>query len=77
MIRTIAVAAAVLACLWASTLAAQAQSAPERPKTPGEIAAASRKIAERNEACRLEANAQHLHLIKRRSFMRTCKKRKS
>ena len=53
--------------------AANAQSV--RPKSPGEIAAASERIAERNEDCRRQAREQHLHLVKRYRFMRDCKRR--
>jgi hypothetical protein len=52
--------------------AAYAQSL--KPKSPGEIKAASTSIAERNEDCRRQAREQHLHLIKRYRFMRDCKR---
>jgi hypothetical protein len=52
--------------------AANAQSV--KPKSPGEIAAASERIAERNENCRRQAREQHLHLVKRYRFMRDCKR---
>ena len=45
-----------------------------KPKYPGEIAAASDHIAQRNEDCRRQAREQHLHLIKRYHFMRDCKR---
>ena len=51
--------------------AANAQSM--KPKYPGEIAAASGRIAQMNEHCRSLARAQHLHLLKRYRFMRDCK----
>lgn len=44
-------------------------------KSSGEIAAASRLLAEQREHCRVEANRQHLHLLKRRKFIRVCMKR--
>jgi hypothetical protein len=52
-----------------------AQTASPKPRTPGEIAVASRLIAAKNETCRQEAKAQHLHLLKRRRFMRDCRSR--
>jgi hypothetical protein len=52
--------------------AAHTQS--EKPKSPGEIAAASNRIAQRNEDCRRQAREQHLHLVKRYRFMRDCKR---
>jgi hypothetical protein len=56
--------------------AASAQSAPVHPKSPGDIAAASRLIAQRNEDCRQEANRQNLHLLARRLFMYHCKSKR-
>jgi len=55
-----------------SASAAHAQSV--KPKFPGEIAAASNQIAQRNEDCRRQAREQHLHLLKRYRFMRGCKR---
>ena len=46
-----------------------------KPRSPGEIAAASNHIAQRNEDCRRQAREQHLHLIRRYLFMRDCKRR--
>ena len=46
-------------------------------KSPGEIAAASRLLAEKQESCRLEAKRQKLTLFKRRSFVRKCMKNKT
>jgi hypothetical protein len=45
-----------------------------KPKSPGEIAAASERIAQRNEDCRRQAREQHLHLVKRYRFIRDCKR---
>jgi hypothetical protein len=53
-----------------------AQTVSPAGKSPGEIAAASNQLAEKGHNCRAEAKQQHLHLLKRRSFMRTCMKRK-
>ncbi len=49
-----------------------AQSPPTKPQSPGEIAAASKLLAEKNEICRNQAKAQKLHFLKRRSFIREC-----
>jgi hypothetical protein len=46
-------------------------------KSPGEIAAASKLLAEKQENCRLEAKQQKLTFFKRRSFVRRCTKNKT
>lgn len=53
---------------------AAAQSSAPKPKSPGEIAAASKVLAERSAKCRSEAKAQKLHFGKRRAFLRECMK---
>ena len=53
--------------------AALAQLPSAKLKTPGQFAARSKLIAERNESCRQQAKAQGLHLLKRHRFMRACK----
>jgi len=53
---------------------ATAQTPAPKPKSPGEIAAASRVLAERSAKCRSEAKAQKLHFGKRRAFLRECMK---
>ena len=45
-----------------------------KPKSPGEIAAASRDLADRSAKCRTEAKAKKLHFRKRRAFLRSCMK---
>jgi len=62
----------ICAAISLGTSAASAQSA--KPKSPGEIAAASDRIADRNEDCRRQARELHLHLVKRYRFMRDCKR---
>jgi hypothetical protein len=52
--------------------AAFAEPASSKPKSPGEIAAASRLLAEKNEICRRQAQKQKLHLFKRHRFIRDC-----
>ena len=51
---------------------ALAQQAPTqlKPKSPGEIAQASRVLAEKNDNCRRQAREQKLTLLKRRQFVR-------
>jgi hypothetical protein len=49
-----------------------AQSPSPKPKYPGEIAAASKLLAEKNEICRRQAQKQKLHFFKRRRFIRDC-----
>ena len=44
-------------------------------KSSGEIAASSRLLAEKLEHCRLDAKHQHLHLLKKRRYMRACMKK--
>jgi hypothetical protein len=46
-------------------------------KSPGEIAAASKLLAEKQENCRLEAKRQKLTFFKRGSFVRKCTKNKT
>ncbi len=52
-------------------MSAQAQS---KPKSPAEIAEVSKEQAEKNNKCRLEANEQKLHAIKRQKFLHECRK---
>jgi hypothetical protein len=56
------------------TLSAPAQTAAAKPKSPGEIAAASRLLAEKRENCRRQAREQKLSWLKRGRFIRGCVK---
>ena len=56
---------------------ALAQSPSPKPKSPGEIAAVSKLLAEKNEICRREAQKLKLHFLKRRRFIRDCVKKNS
>jgi hypothetical protein len=47
---------------------------PSRPRSPGEIAARSRLLAQKNEDCKRQAREQHLGFFKRRQFIRGCVK---
>src|SRR5215471_6356849 len=70
--RALFLRVAIGTCAAISLAASAANAQSVKPKYPGEIAAASDRIAERNEYCR--TRAQHLHLVKRYRFMRDCKR---
>jgi hypothetical protein len=70
----IAISSAALVTLVVGTSPALAQSSAA--KSSGEIAAASRLLAEKQEGCRLQAKQQKLSFLKRRSFVRDCMKSK-
>jgi hypothetical protein len=57
-------------------LSAFAQLPSSTPRSPAEIAAASRRLAEKNESCRQQARDQKLTFLKRRRFVRGCRKGK-
>jgi hypothetical protein len=76
MLRIMILSAAVVISVGVSTAHAESQSSATR-KSPGEIAAASRLLAEKQESCRLDAKRQKLTLFKRRSFVRNCIKNKT
>jgi hypothetical protein len=71
--RVLVFSAAFAALTSIGASAALAQSPSAKLKSPGQIAAVSKLIAERNEICRQQAKAQGLHLLKRHRFMRECK----
>ena len=73
MLRIIVLSAAAVISVGISAATAEPLS-PAAKKSPGEIAAASRLLAEKQESCRLEAKRQKLTLFKRRSFVRKCMK---
>jgi hypothetical protein len=66
----VAIAASIV---MATVSAASAQ--PASPKNPHDIAEASRQLAEKREACRLEAKAQKLSLYQKRKYRLACLKR--
>lgn len=70
------IAAVVVASISFGAVSSFAQSPSPKPRSPGEIAVASRLMAEKQEGCRLEAKRQKLRLFKRRSFIRNCMKSK-
>ena len=73
MSRVLVFSAVLATFLSIASPAALAQLASAKLTTPGQIAANSKLIAERNESCRQQAKAQGLHFLKRRRFMRECK----
>jgi hypothetical protein len=75
MMRALFLRVAIGICTAISLGASAANAQLVKPKYPGEIAAASERIAERNEDCRRQAREQHLHLVKRYRFIRDCKRR--
>jgi len=75
--RRIAVSSAVVVTFISlGTFSAFAQSPSPKPMSPGEIAAVSKLLAEKQENCRLQAKQQKLTFLKRRSFVRKCIKEK-
>jgi hypothetical protein len=75
MLRIIVLSAIAVTSVGISAANAESGS-PAARKSPGEIAAASRLLAEKQESCRLEAKRQKLPFFKRRSFVRSCIKSK-
>jgi hypothetical protein len=72
----LAIAPATIVALIAFGISpALAQTASPKPKYPLEIAAASKRLAQKQEDCRLEAKRQKLGYLKRRSFIRACVKK--
>jgi hypothetical protein len=65
---------AFVAIVSTGALSALAQSSSSKPKSPAEIAAASRLLAGKYESCRQQARAQKLTFLKRRRFVRGCVK---
>lgn len=59
-----------------AVMAQQPAKTTPKPKSPAEIAAASRDLAEKNEACRQRAKEEKLTGLKRFRFIRDCRKAK-
>src|SRR5450631_3948499 len=76
MPRIAMASAVVVTFISFGAFSAFAQSPSPKSKFPGEIAAASRLLAEKQENCRLEAKQQKLAFLKRRRFVRECIKKK-
>jgi len=72
--RALFLRVAIATCAAISLGASAANAQPVKPKSPAEIAAASDRIAQRNEYCRRQAREQNLHFLKRYRFMRDCKR---
>jgi hypothetical protein len=67
---------ATLALLAAFALMpALAQTAPVKPKNPGDIAAADKLAMEKRANCEKEARAQKLSYFKRHQFVKGCIRR--
>jgi hypothetical protein len=75
MLRMAIASAVVVTVVAFGAFSAFAQSPSPTPKSPGQIAAASRILAEKHENCRLEAKQQKLTFLKRRRFVRECIKK--
>jgi hypothetical protein len=75
MHRTAILSAAAVMLMSISTSSVMGQLLSPAPKSPGEIAAASRLLAEKQENCRLQAKQQKLTFLKRRRFARECMKK--
>ena len=66
----------VLATLTAfAAMPALAQTAPVKPKNPGDIAAADKVAMEKRANCEKEARAQKLSYFKRHQFVKGCIRR--
>lgn len=70
-------AAVVVASISFSALSVFAQSPSPKLRSPGEVAAVSRLLAQRKESCRLEAKEHKLTFLKRRWYVRECMKKAS
>jgi hypothetical protein len=75
MHRIAILSAAAVTMLSVGTSSVLAQSVSAAWKSPGEIAAASRLLAEKQENCRIQAKEQKLRFLKRRRFIRDCMRR--
>jgi len=71
------IAAVVVASISFGAVSVFAQSPSQKSRSPGEIAAVSRLLAQRKESCRLEAKEQKLTFLKRRKYVRECMKKTS
>jgi hypothetical protein len=63
----------LLACAIAA-VCSMAQAQTSKPKSPGEMAAASRAMAQKQGECSRQANEQKLKLSARRKFIKQCVK---
>jgi hypothetical protein len=65
----------IVALLLFGAVPALSQTAPAKPRSPGEIAAADRIAMEKRAACQREAREKKLSFMQRRSYVKTCVKR--
>jgi hypothetical protein len=75
MLRVAIASAAVFTLISIGIFPVVAQTLSPTGKSPGEIAAASRLLAEKQENCRHQAKEQKLTYLKRRRFVRECMQR--
>jgi hypothetical protein len=64
----------IAALVWPQTALARQPAKTTSKKSPAEIAAASRDLAEKNESCRRRAKEEKLTGLKRLRFIRECAK---
>ncbi|MFZ0109924.1 MAG: hypothetical protein WA445_07890 [Pseudolabrys sp.] len=64
-----------ISLLLSGTTSALSQSAPAKPRSPGEIAAADRIAMEKRAVCQREAQAKKLSFMQRRTYVKSCVKR--
>ena len=66
----------LLACalLTVASMAQAQTQTPSKPRSPGEIAAASRVMAQKQAECSRQANEKRLKVRERRKFIKTCVK---
>jgi len=58
-----------------AAMPALSQTAPVKPKNPGEIAAADKVAMEKRVSCEKEARANKLSFLKRHQFVKGCIRR--
>lgn len=75
MLRIAIWSATVVTLVSVGTSSVFAQPLSPAPNSSGEIAAASRLLAEKQESCRIQAKQQKLTFLKRRAFVRECMKK--
>ena len=63
------------ALFWLNIIPALAQTAPSKPRSPGEIAASDRLVLTKPENCKREARALKLGYFDRRRYLKECMKR--
>jgi hypothetical protein len=72
MNRLLIRSALVMGFIWLGAVASHAQSPSKRSGSPGEIAAASRLLAQKYDVCRRQAKEKKLSFVRRRIFIHDC-----